>query len=38
MKLSKFSESQIMFALKQNESGIKVEEVFRKMGVCDEFN
>lgn len=35
MKRSKFTESQIMFALKQNESGLKAEEVCRKMGVSE---
>ena len=35
MKRSKFTESQIVFALKQAETGIKVEEVCRKMGVCE---
>ena len=33
MKKSKFTESQIAFALKQAESGIKVDEVCRKMGI-----
>ncbi len=33
MKKSKFTESQIAFALKQAESGVKVEEVCRKMGI-----
>ncbi|MFU8797677.1 MAG: transposase, partial [Gammaproteobacteria bacterium] len=32
MKKSKFSEAQISFALKQAETGTKVEEVCRKMG------
>ena len=35
MKRSKFTESQIMFALRQNESGLKTEEVCRKMGVSE---
>lgn len=35
MKRSKFTESQIMFALRQNESGLKAEEVCRKMGVSE---
>jgi putative transposase len=35
MKRSKFTESQILFALKQAETGIKVEEVCRKMGISD---
>lgn len=33
MKKSKFTESQIAFALKQAETGVRVEEVCRKMGV-----
>lgn len=33
MKKSKFTESQITFALKQAETGVRVEEVCRKMGV-----
>lgn len=36
MKRSKFTESQIMFALELNESGLKAEEVCRKMGVSEE--
>jgi putative transposase len=35
MKRSKFTESQIIFALKQTETGVKVEEVCRKMGISD---
>jgi len=35
MKRSKFTESQIIFALKQAETGVKVEEVFRKMGISE---
>ncbi len=35
MKRSKFTESQIMFALKQTETGIKTEEVCRKMGISE---
>jgi putative transposase len=35
MKRSKFTESQIVFALKQAETGVKVEEVFRKMGISE---
>lgn len=35
MKRSKFTESQILFALKQSETGIKVEEVCRKMGISE---
>ena len=33
MKKSKFTESQIIFALRQAETGIKVDEVCRKMGI-----
>ena len=35
MKRSKFTESQISFALQQAETGFKVEEVCRKMGISD---
>ena len=35
MKKSKFTESQIIFALKQVETGTKVEEVCRKMGISE---
>ena len=33
MKNSKFTEDQVAFALKQAESGNRVEEVCRKMGI-----
>jgi putative transposase len=33
MKKSKFTESQIAFAIKQSETGTKVEEVFSQMGI-----
>ena len=33
MKKSKFTEEQIAFALKQSETGTRVEEVCRKMGI-----
>jgi len=33
MKKSKFTESQVVFALRQAESGVRVEEVCRKMGI-----
>ena len=33
MKKSKFTESQIIFALRQAETGVKVDEVCRKMGI-----
>ena len=35
MKESRFTESQIVFALKQSETGVKVEEVCRKMGISE---
>jgi putative transposase len=33
MKKSKFTEAQIVFAIKQSETGVSVEEVCRKMGI-----
>lgn len=36
MKKSKFTEEQIVFALRQQELGTSVEEVCRKMGVCQQ--
>ena len=35
MKRSKFTESQIIFALKQAETGVRVEEVCRKMRISE---
>ena len=35
MKKSKFTEEQILFALRQAETGISVAEVCRKMGISD---
>lgn len=35
MKVSKFTDEQIAFALKQAETGTKVAEVCRKMGISD---
>ncbi len=35
MKKSKFTEQQIIFALKQAETGVPVEEVCRKMGISE---
>jgi putative transposase len=35
MKRSKFTEAQIVFALKQSETGVTVEEICRKMGVSE---
>lgn len=35
MKKTKFTEAQIVFALKQADNGIKVEEVCRKLGISE---
>ena len=35
MKKTKFTEAQIVFALKQNESGVHVSEICRKMGISE---
>jgi len=35
MKKSKFTEAQIVFALKQTETGVSVQEVCRKMGISE---
>ena len=35
MKKSKFTESQIIFAIKQSETGARVSEVYRKMGISE---
>jgi putative transposase len=35
MEKSKFTEAQIVFAIKQSETEVKVEEVCRKMGVSE---
>lgn len=35
MKKSKFTEAQIVFAIKQSETGVRVEEICRKMGVSE---
>jgi putative transposase len=35
MKRSKFTEAQIAFAIKQSETGTRVEEVCRKMGISE---
>lgn len=35
MKKSKFTEEQVAWALKQNELGISVEEVCRKLGIAE---
>ena len=35
MKRSKFTESQIIFALRQAETGVRVPEVCRKMGISE---
>lgn len=36
MKKSKFTEQQIVFALKQAETGVPVQEVCRKMGISEQ--
>ncbi len=35
MKRSKYSESQIVFAIKQAETGTRIQEVCRKMGISE---
>ena len=35
MKKSKFTEAQIVFAIKQSEAGVTVQEICRKMGVSE---
>ena len=35
MKKSKFTEAQIVFAIKQSETGVQVAEICRKMGVSE---
>ena len=35
MKKSKFTEAQIVFAIKQSETGVAVAEICRKMGVSE---
>lgn len=35
MKKSKFTEAQIVFAIKQSEQGVLVEEICRKMGISE---
>jgi putative transposase len=35
MKKSKFTEAQIIFAIKQSETGVAVAEVCRKMGISE---
>lgn len=35
MKKSKFTEAQIVFAIKQSESGVQVSEICRKMGISE---
>ena len=35
MKKSKFTEAQIAFAIKQSETGVRVAEVCRKMGISE---
>jgi putative transposase len=36
MKKSKFTEAQIVFSLKQSESGVSVEEICRKLGISQQ--
>jgi putative transposase len=36
MKKSKFTEEQIVFALRQAEVGTPVAEIIRKMGICEQ--
>lgn len=36
MKKTRYSEEQIAFALKQPETGTRVREVCRKMGICED--
>jgi putative transposase len=35
MKKTKFTEAQIVFALRQADNGVKIEEVCRKLGISD---
>lgn len=35
MKKTKFTEQQIVFALKQAENGVKIDEISRKMGISE---
>lgn len=35
MKKTKFTEQQIVFALRQAENGVKVDEICRKMGISE---
>jgi putative transposase len=35
VKKSRFTEEQIAFALKQAETGTRIDEICRKMGICD---
>lgn len=35
MKRSKFTESQILFALKLNEIGVNTEDICRKLGISE---
>jgi putative transposase len=35
MKKSKFTEQQIVFALRQADNGVKVDEICRKMGISE---
>lgn len=35
IKKSKFTEAQIVFAIKQSEQGVRVDEICRKMGISE---
>ena len=35
MKKSKFTEAQIVFAIKQSETGVSISEICRKMGISE---
>ena len=35
MKTSKFTEAQIVFALRQADNGVKIEEICRKLGISE---
>lgn len=35
MKKSKFTEAQIVFAIRQSDQGVKVEQICRKMGISE---
>ena len=35
MKKSKFTEAQIVFAIRQSENGVKIEDICRKLGISE---